>query len=412
MSEEKALRVTSHEPQQITVTTDSREILANADRDTAKFGLADRFIVDVDSHHVELDSWPEIIANLDDEVLRDYGQQIGAMWPQASHLALSNHAAGLTFQDAGGRIPHQAALSESVPAGSEHRDITLVRRAMESMSINCQVVFPQPMLEIGLHPSPEIGAALMMAYNKWFVSNILGKDPRIKTMLGLPFSDPVKSMETIRLYHDHPDVIGFLVTSQRHIRVHDNKYMAVYAELERLEMPIGFHAGPSWGDSMTATMNRFTAVHAISFVTCNITHLTNWIFNGIPERFPKLKTIWIESGLAWLPFMMQRLDHEYILRTSDAPLLRKTPSAYMREMYYTSQPLEMTDPDLLRSTLRAIDAENTLMYSSDWPHWDFDTPGRIMGIEGLSEKAKDNILGGNALKVFGKKIQNLGIVED
>ena len=43
-------------------------------------------------------------------------------------------------------------------------------------------------------------------------------------------------------------------------------------------------------------------------------HLTNWIINGLPERFPKLKVIWIESGLAWLPFMMQRLDHEYLMR--------------------------------------------------------------------------------------------------
>ena len=59
----------------------------------------------------------------------------------------------------------------------------------------------------------------------------------------------------------------------------------------------------------------------------------------------------------------------------------------MREMYYTSRPIEMTDRDLLLSTLKAIDAENTLMCSSDWPHWDFDTPGgRIMAIDGISER--------------------------
>ncbi|MEU7144623.1 amidohydrolase family protein [Nocardia sp. NPDC046473] len=400
-------KVAVHPTQEITVTTDSRQILANAANDTKRYGLDSRFIVDVDSHHVELDSWPEIIEYLDHPILRDYGEQISQNWPQARHLALSNHVAGLTFQDTAGRVPHQAALSEYVEPSGEHRDLTLVRRAMDAMSIDCQVVFPQPMLEIGLHPNPLIGASLMMAYNKWFVTNILGKDRRIKTMLGLPFEDPDMALETIRLYHDHPDVIGFLVTSQRHISVHDNRYMPIYAELERLGMPIGFHAGPSWGDSMTSTMNRFTAVHAISFVTCNITHLTNWLFNGIPERFPGLKTIWIESGLAWLPFLMQRLDHEFILRTSDAPLLRRAPSDYMREMYYTSQPLEMPDPDLLQSTLKAIDAENTLMYSSDWPHWDFDTPGRIMSIPNLSEHAKNNILGGTALKVFGAKIAGL-----
>jgi predicted TIM-barrel fold metal-dependent hydrolase len=169
--------------------------------------------------------------------------------------------------------------------------------------------------------------------------------------------------------------------------------MPVYAELERLGMPLGFHAGPNWGDSWTRTMNRFTAMHAMSFCTCNMTHLTNWLINGLPERFPNLKVIWIESGLAWIPFLMQRLDHEYLLRTSDAPLLTKRPSEYMREMFYSSQPLEVSHPKALAMTLEMMDAERTLLYSSDWPHWDFDAPTRIMTINGLSNTARDNILG-------------------
>ncbi|MGL6234479.1 MAG: amidohydrolase family protein [Segniliparus sp.] len=396
--------VAVHPVQEITTTTDSREILANARRDTEQFGLDKTLVVDVDAHHVELDSWPEVIAAIDDPVLRDYGEQIMKNWPQAHHLALSPHMPGLTFQDVAGRVPHQASLAEHVPPGEFHRDVTLVQRAMDSMAIDYQVVFPQPMLEIGLHPNPEFATALMTAYNKWFTNTILGKDPRIKTMLGLPFENPDASLDMIRAYHDHPDVIGFLVTSQRHIGVHQNQYIPVYAELERLGLPIGFHAGPTWGDTMTSTMNRFTGVHAMSFVTCNMTHLTNWLLNGIPVRFPNLKTIWIESGLAWLPFMMQRLDHEYILRTSDAPLLEKLPSQYMRDMFYTSQPLEVTDFDLLQSTFKAIDAENTLMYSSDWPHWDFDLPGRIMRLPFVSEQGKRNILGETARKVFGPKL--------
>jgi predicted TIM-barrel fold metal-dependent hydrolase len=155
-------------------------------------------------------------------------------------------------------------------------------------------------------------------------------------------------------------------------------------------------------------MNRFTSVHAMSFVTCNMTHLTNWVINGIQERFPALKTIWIESGLAWLPFMMQRLDHEFMLRQSDAPLLRKMPSEYIKDMFYTSQPLEVTDMTLLESTLNAMDAENTLLYSSDWPHWDFDPPQRITTLPFLSEQAKRNILGLNAVKVFGDAVAPKG----
>jgi Amidohydrolase len=197
--------------QEITVRTDTREILANARRDTEKFGLDDYYIVDVDSHHVELDSWPEIIEYVEDPVLRDMAKQMMKDWPTASHLALHNHVAGLTLQDVGGRIPHQATLGEYVPEGDVHR-----------------------------------------------------------------------------------------------------------------------------------------------------------------------------------------------VRQSDAPLLTKLPSDYMREMYYTSQPMEITDLDLLESTFRAMDAENTLMYSSDWPHWDFDLPGRLFhSLPFLSDKGRRNILGENARRVFG-----------
>jgi uncharacterized protein len=182
--------------------------------------------------------------------------------------------------------------------------------------------------------------------------------------------------------------------------VHKNAYMRIYRALEERGLPLAFHAGPSWGDTMTSTMNRFLSAHAMSFVTCNMTHLTNWVVNGLPERFPKLKLIWIESGLAWVPFMMQRLDHEYLMRQSDAPLLKRLPSEYISEMFFTTQPLEVTIPHMLEATFKAVHAETQLMYSSDWPHWDFDTPGQIAGLSFLNEKAKRNILGETARKVF------------
>ena len=108
-------------------------------------------------------------------------------------------------------------------------------------------------------------------------------------------------------------------------------------------------------------MNRFISVHALGFVFYNMVHMTNWIINGLPERFPKLKVIWIESGLAWLPFMIQRLDNEYMMRSSEAPALKKLPGDYIRDMYFTSQPMEVTDMGALETTFRMIKAETQLL---------------------------------------------------
>ena len=57
------------------------------------------------------------------------------------------------------------------------------------------------------------------------------------------------------------------------------------------------------------------------------------------------------------------------------------------------------DP-VLEATFDAIHAETQLLFASDWPHWDFDVPGKLAGLPFLSEQAKRNILGENARKLF------------
>jgi predicted TIM-barrel fold metal-dependent hydrolase len=148
-------------------------------------------------------------------------------------------------------------------------------------------------------------------------------------------------------------------------------------------------------------LDLFISMHAISFVLCNIVHMTNWIIHGMQERFPKLDVIWIESGLAWLAFLMQRLDSEYLMRPSEAPLLKKLPSEYMADMFYTCQPIETSNMALTEETFKAVNAETQLLYASDWPHWDFNPPSTIYDLPFLDEQAKRNILGENAVKLFG-----------
>jgi len=200
-----------------------------------------------------------------------------------------------------------------------------------------------------------------------------------------------------------PGVVGFMVTGTRHGAVHHNAYAPLYGALEERGLPLGFHGGYRWqgGDRSMESLNKFLSVHALGFPFSLMVHLTNWVVNGMPERFPRLKLLWIEGGLAWLPFMMQRLDHEYAMRSSEAPLLKRMPSEYIREMYFTSQPLESAhDHELLASTFALIDAEHQLLYASDYPHWDFDVPSVIYDLPFLSEQARRNILGANACRLF------------
>ena len=114
--------------------------------------------------------------------------------------------------------------------------------------------------------------------------------------------------------------------------------------------------------------------------------MTNLVINGIPERFPKLKMIWIESGLAWVPFLMQRLDNEYMMRTSEAPLLKRLPSEYMARAS-TTPPSRWRD----REPRGAADDDeddqrrDAALFASDYPHWDFNLPSTIYDLPFLSE---------------------------
>ncbi len=381
----------------IDTTSDTREILDHARRQARHRNYQDLVVVDVDSHHTETASWKEVVEYIEDPVVRAEAKDF--------HNRVASPAYGLNDpiafqQDVGGRVAHQMGWKEPIQDTTVHPDIVKVRRAMESIGIDYMVVFPTRMLHLGMNPQVRLEALLARAYNKWLVERILKEDTRLKSLLYLPFSEPETSLRIIEEFSGETGVIGFMVTSVRNRPVHHNQYMKIYAALQERGMPLGFHGGYSWYEPVIAQLDRFISMHSMSFVLWNLIHMTNLVVNGIPERFPDLKLIWIESGLAWVPFLMQRLDNEYMMRTSEAPLLKRMPSEYMREMYYSSQPLERTDLGALEKTFEMVNAETQLLYASDWPHWDFDLPSTIFDLHFLSDQAKQNILGENALRLF------------
>jgi predicted TIM-barrel fold metal-dependent hydrolase len=383
------------ELEKISTRTDTRDYLAKAAPVTEK--LKDWLVVDVDAHVNEVSFWSEVTERIDNDVLRYIAQAFRDRTGSPPGLL---NIPGPLYQDVAGRIMHQQALTEPTSPGV-HRQVQLCQRAMEAMGIDYMVVFPTPMLSLGMHPQTDVEVALGDAYNRWLIEKILPQDSRQKALLYLPFNDADASVETVERFADAPGVVGFSVSATRHKPVWHNSYMRLYAVLQEVGKPLGFHAGFTWGDPSFAQLNRFIGMHALSFAHFNMIHMTNWVLNGIPERFPKLKVIWIESGLAWVPFLMQRLDSEYMMRVSECPLLKRRPSEYMQEMYYTSQPLERSNLKLTQATFEAIRAETQLLYSSDWPHWDFDAPSAIFKLPFLDEAAKRNIMGLSAARLFG-----------
>jgi predicted TIM-barrel fold metal-dependent hydrolase len=372
------------------------QLLRHARKQAVQRNLDDMLIVDVDAHHYESENYSEFLEYMENDVLKQ--------------LTLSGRAknrqaivpSGVGYQDMGGRVTRYPMRGSEKTEAGVMRDVQLGQRWMDAMSVDYSCLFPTGMLNIGLHPQKEMEHELCWSYNRWLTEKVLPEsNGRFYSMLSLPFSDPEQSLRQVETFGDRKHVGGFMVTTVRSdMAVNDNAYMKVYRAIEERGLVLSFHSGPNWGEPIFKSCNRFLSVHALGFTWYNVLHLTNWVINGMGERFPKLPVIWIESGLAWIPFLMQRLDHEYMLRPSECPLLKKKPSDYMRDMYYSSQPMEIQDRGALECTFRMINAETQLLYSSDYPHWDFDLPSTIYDLPFVSEKGKHNILGGTAARLF------------
>jgi len=372
------------------------KLLAHARQQAHQRNYDDILIVDCDAHHYENENFEEILPFMENDVLR----QLTLSGRKKSRQGIMPGSIG--YQDMGGRVTRYPMRSTEKTDPGRERDIQLGERWMDAMGVDYSCLFPTGMLSIGLHPQKEMEHELCWSYNRWLTEKVLPEgEGRFFSMLCLPFNDPDESLRHVETFGDRKHVGGFMVTTVRsHMAVHDNAYMKVYRALEERGLVLSFHSGPNWGEPIFKSCNRFIAVHALGFSWYNVLHLTNWVINGLCERFPKLPVLWIEAGLAWVPFLMQRLDHEYMLRPSECPLLKKKPSDYMRDMYYSSQPIEIQDYAAMECTFRMMKAETQLLYASDYPHWDFDLPSTIYDLPFLSEKGKHNILGGTAARLF------------
>ncbi len=374
---------------------DTRTLLTHASAQAAQRRYDDFLIVDIDGHHFETLSFAEIVEFIEDPVMREQAKYQGF---GGGGIASPSGS----YQELAGRITRRDGRRPERLQPGDQRDLALTRRWMDAIGIDQVCLFPTPMLGLGLTPRPEVEVAMARAYNRWLCDVVLAQEPRIKSSLYLPINDPEATYQMVKDFGDRKGVVGFTICSPHYKATYDNAYIKTYALIEEMGLPLVYHGAFAWGqDKSFSLCNRFIAVHALGFSWFNILHCTNWLCNGMPERFPKLKVVWIESGLAWIPFLMQRLDNEWMMRSSEVPLLKRKPSDYMREMFYSSQPMEMVGNRAAHElTLKMINAETQLMYASDYPHWDMDLPSTIYDLPFLSEAAKRNILGGTAQRVF------------
>ncbi len=128
--------------------------------------------------------------------------------------------------------------------------------------------------------------------------------------------------------------------------------------------------------------------------------LTSMVFSGIPERHPRLKIVLGESGIGWLPYVLERMDYTYEDRLTNSIKLSLKPSEYFtRQIYATFQ----KDPIGVR--MMAEMAPDNVMWASDYPHRDGTWPHSQEAIEeqfaGIDAATQRKMLWENVSKLYG-----------
>jgi predicted TIM-barrel fold metal-dependent hydrolase len=130
--------------------------------------------------------------------------------------------------------------------------------------------------------------------------------------------------------------------------------------------------------------------------------LNSYVMEGVFERFPDLPLVMIEGGFAWLPSYMWRADRWWRRLHAEVPHLQRPPSEYVRRnVYFTTQPMEEPhQKHHFHQLLEHLDMDEHILFSTDYPHWDFDSPEQAFPVR-LPAELRRRILSDNARALYG-----------
>jgi predicted TIM-barrel fold metal-dependent hydrolase len=188
----------------------------------------------------------------------------------------------------------------------------------------------------------------------------------------------------------------------------NRRYDPIFEAAEEVGLPVLLHAvtvvSPVYPFNNHGYQTEL-ARHATSHTFSIIANLVDMVTMGVMVRYPDLRVAVTEAGISWMPFVMQRLDKEYVERRREVPYLTERPSHYLKRVYVATQPIE--EPVRLADVVKLVelyDGEDRTMFASDWPHHDFDHPMKVDQIP-FSPEVKAKIFSENALRLFNMDAQ-------
>lgn len=246
---------------------------------------------------------------------------------------------------------------------------------LADVGIEWTVLYPTRGLAYGKIVSLDYAVAACRAYNDWLYETYVALDPRFRGMALIPMQDPIAAAEELHRAVSELGFMGAMMPSNGLPLPLGNKaYWPVYAEADRLGCCLSVHGGCHDRFGMDHH-NMYVPVHALGHPWGLTINCANILYNGIFDRFPRVRIAFLEGGVAWLLLLLERLhaSHEthfqhiptgeFGIRENDEPTEVIKQLIDTERFYLGIETEELTMPFAIKTI-----GNKAFFYSSDFPH--------------------------------------------
>jgi predicted TIM-barrel fold metal-dependent hydrolase len=338
-------------------------------------------------------------------VIRDDGRQIWHYEAQVVPIP----AANVRLRPEATQEPSEPTNFDEMLPGCYEPKARL--EAMECDGVWAQLCFPNYARFAGhrFFPTndPELSLVCIRAYNDFILDEWCAADPdRLLALMLIPWWDIDASVAEIdrlagRSVHavaftENPTVLGMP-------SVHTDHYDPIWARAQELDLAICMHIGSS-SQLVTSSDDAHPGVQWTATGINSMLALSDWLFCGTLDRFPRLRVLFSEGGAGWVPYILERAQKLVDINNrglrSKMFNLKRTPYEYFRENMFAC----MVTDEFAVASRHAIGIDN-LMWEGDFPHTDGMWPHSRTNLERVLADVSDGearkICELNARRAFG-----------
>ncbi len=253
-------------------------------------------------------------------------------------------------------------------------------------------------------PNPDMAAAFCRAVNDWLAAEWLDKDSRLRGAMLVPLQAPDLAVQEIERLAADRRFVQILLPAMGEMPLGRRHYWPIYEAAARHQLPIAIHPGSSFRSA--PTQGGFTSYYVEDYVNQAAaiqSQLTSLIAEGVLSKYEALTVVISEGGFTWMPAYMWRLSKFWRALRMEVPWLHQPPSEIIRDrVRMTIHPLdEPPTAEQMEQILEQLGSDKMLMFSSDFPHWQFDGERSELPA-GMTGEYRRKLLSTNARQTYAR----------